>query len=177
MPRQANPPKKYLKGQERRYGNPAMASNPAYSDRDLKEFVDQYLETALWVSTDEDGEPLDREYDVGQFTKKAEAQAKKDAKAFLGARVIGILPAKGEKPRQWTVAELIEEYGNGDFSLAGHDFLLTRGGHGAGFWDGDWAFKIPGSPQDLGEILSDKSEQMGSKEVYVYAYRGKLHMD
>lgn len=21
---------------------------------------------------------------------------------------------------------------------AGHDFLLTRNGHGAGFWDGDW---------------------------------------
>jgi hypothetical protein len=22
--------------------------------------------------------------------------------------------------------------------MAGHDFWLTRNGHGAGFWDGDW---------------------------------------
>jgi hypothetical protein len=25
-----------------------------------------------------------------------------------------------------------------DPSRAGHDFWLTRNGHGAGFWDGDW---------------------------------------
>jgi hypothetical protein len=27
---------------------------------------------------------------------------------------------------------------NGEEARAGHDFWLTRNGHGAGFWDGDW---------------------------------------
>jgi hypothetical protein len=27
---------------------------------------------------------------------------------------------------------------HGDFAQLGHDFWLTRNGHGAGFWDGDW---------------------------------------
>jgi hypothetical protein len=29
-------------------------------------------------------------------------------------------------------------FGNGLASVAGHDFQLTRNGHGAGFWDGGW---------------------------------------
>ena len=27
---------------------------------------------------------------------------------------------------------------------AGHDFWLTRNGHGAGFWDGDWIAPVAG---------------------------------
>lgn len=28
--------------------------------------------------------------------------------------------------------------GENEVARAGHDFWLTRNGHGAGFWDGDW---------------------------------------
>ena len=30
-------------------------------------------------------------------------------------------------------------YSKDAIAQAGHDFWLTRNGHGAGFWDGDWA--------------------------------------
>lgn len=47
--------------------------------------------------------------------------------------------------RRSEIAEVPDEActrGTGQYSVqqqAGHDFLLTRCGHGAGFWDGDWA--------------------------------------
>lgn len=41
---------------------------------------------------------------------------------------------------------------------AGHDFWLTRNGHGAGFWDGDWP--------DTGDTLTEACKAYG--EVYLY---------
>ena len=34
---------------------------------------------------------------------------------------------------------LIKRHSGDPDGSAGHDFLLTRNGHGAGFWDGDWS--------------------------------------
>ena len=42
----------------------------------------------------------------------------------------------------------------------GHDLWLTRNGHGAGFWDGDYA-------DDVGEALTKISEAMGEIDLYV----------
>ena len=40
--------------------------------------------------------------------------------------------------------------------MAGHDFWLTRNGHGAGFWDGDWkepaASKLDAASHAFGEV-------------------------
>jgi len=47
-----------------------------------------------------------------------------------------------------------------DASQCGHDFWLTRCGHGAGFWDGDY-------PDDVGERLTAASESFGNVELYV----------
>ena len=43
---------------------------------------------------------------------------------------------------------------------AGHDFWLTRNGHGAGFWDGDW-------PEPAASKLDELSRAFG--EVWLYA--------
>lgn len=42
----------------------------------------------------------------------------------------------------------------------GHDFWLTRAGHGAGFWDGDL-------PEELGERLTQASKAAGNREPYI----------
>jgi hypothetical protein len=42
---------------------------------------------------------------------------------------------------------------------AGHDFWLTRNGHGAGFWDGDWP--------ESGDELTALSHRFGEVDVYV----------
>lgn len=50
--------------------------------------------------------------------------------------------------------------GKNGYAAAGHDFWLTRAGHGAGFWDGDL-------PTDLGERLTEASKEAGNVEPYV----------
>ncbi len=60
-------------------------------------------------------------------------------------------------------AELLEEaYGRGySEERAGHDFWLTRNGHGAGFWDREEL-----ETGELGERLSDAARRFG--EVWSY---------
>jgi hypothetical protein len=43
---------------------------------------------------------------------------------------------------------------------AGHDFWLTRCGHGSGFWDGDW--KEPAASK-----LTDAAHAYGNADLYV----------
>jgi hypothetical protein len=45
-------------------------------------------------------------------------------------------------------------------SRAGHDFWLTRNGHGAGFWDGEWY-------KEVGERLTKASKAFGEVNIYV----------
>ena len=45
-----------------------------------------------------------------------------------------------------------------DLECAGHDFWLTRNGHGAGFWDGDWP--------ETGERLTELAKAFGSSDTY-----------
>ena len=83
-------------------------------------FTQQYIETALWASNDEltpeGGEPMDDRFEVSlEFI----AEAIRDCDAFR------------ERAGEW-----LDEHD--DPTMGAHDFWLTRNGHGAGFWDGDW---------------------------------------
>lgn len=51
---------------------------------------------------------------------------------------------------------------------AGHDFWLTRCGHGAGFWDGDW--KEPAATE-----LTDTAHDFGNQDLCV-GDDGKLYL-
>jgi len=112
------------------------------TDSDLEEFTAAYLEAALWSSTDEDGEPLDSEYSVDDFSEEAARWAVKDCERFLKAHLSDI------------------ENSDMPLSQAGHDFWLTRNGHGAGFWDGDW-------PEPYATRLDDASKKFGESYIYV----------
>jgi hypothetical protein len=74
---------------------------------------------------------------------------------------------------QTSFGELIVD----DPSRAGHDFWLTRNGHGAGFWDGDWDSPLPeGCPlvddcdkpyDSVGDYLTDMSRPYGEVNLCV----------
>lgn len=55
----------------------------------------------------------------------------------------------------------------GPIGRAGHDFWLTRCGHGCGFWDGDW-------PEPMAETLSEAARTFGNVDLYV-GDDGKIH--
>jgi hypothetical protein len=119
----------------------------APSKRNLDEMFNAYVETALWSSTAEDDTPLDR-LDA-EVADSALASMRKDVESFARDN-----------------AELIERadvhtVNYGRWGRAGHDFWLTRNGHGAGFWDGDW------QPKSLGKTLTDAAHAYGETYLYV----------
>lgn len=127
----------------------------------LDEFTRQYVETALWSSHDEadeqGGDPMDENYGIEDIHPDSLAAMAEDCRAF-----------------QESFGDFIAD----DPSRAGHDFWLTRNGHGAGFWDGDWDepyVKPQGSEfhpetgryRTVGDYLTAMSEPYGSCDLYV----------
>lgn len=120
-------------------------SNPMNTTH-LDQFTRAYIKCALWSSTDEDGEPLDRNCDASDISEETRAQIIADCAKFQSenAENIGI-----------------------DWEQAGHDFWLTRNGHGCGFWDGDWL-----EPQAT--RLTDAAHAFASFDLYI-GDDGQIH--
>lgn len=91
-----------------------------------------YLVTALWSTIDYeiglrsgDDYNLDDRFSVEDISQEFKEQAQKDFDKLL---------ALCSKENLFGNEELTKD----DLEQIGHDFWLTRNGHGAGFWDGDY---------------------------------------
>lgn len=125
----------------------------------LESFTQAYITCALWSSNDEStpegGVPLDDNYSKDDIAPKTLQAMKNDCEVFYKANLSLI---ESEDLRRIPDSDV---YGS-----AGHDFWLTRNGHGAGFWDGDWPIH--------GEALTLASKAFS--EVYLYVGDdGKIH--
>jgi hypothetical protein len=111
----------------------------------FESFFNQFLITALWSSSDDNEQPLDRRFTVHDFTPEAAEVLRAHALSFWSRMYYYIEHEKG---------------GRTD-SDAGHDFWLTMNGHGAGFWDGDWPVygeqltKLAGCYPQIGITVTD----------------------
>jgi hypothetical protein len=116
----------------------------------MSDMLKAYIETALWSSTGDDDQPLDKTHGIEDIAPATLEQMEADCKAFE------------ETATQWLTNEnmLVSERGGSVMARAGHDFWLTRNGHGAGFWDGDWA-------RDAGIALTNIAKPFGSVDLYV----------
>lgn len=103
-------------------------------------FLDAYIAVALWSSTDDSGTPFDETYTTGDLSGDLMDQMIEDCEAFIAK------------------ADLSDER----FTQAGHDFWLTRNGHGVGFW---------ARPEVYGEEkareLTALAESFGPVDLYV----------
>jgi S-adenosylmethionine/arginine decarboxylase-like enzyme len=111
------------------------------------EFTRAYIEAALWSSTDDEGNPLDNKYgaeDIAPSTLKVMVEDCKKFQQENDQLITGCTRGSGEYSEE---------------AQAGHDFWLTRCGHGAGFWDGDW-------PEN-GDALTKASKAFGEADLYV----------
>src|SRR5271157_470145 len=113
------------------------------------QFTRGYIETALWSTNDESdpsgGVPLDENYDIRDLSPSALQAMTQDCEKFQNEN-----------------RELLDAAWNQDGQDAfrqGHDFWLTRCGHGAGYWDGDY----PTS----GDGLTEASKSFGDVDLYV----------
>ena len=103
-------------------------------------FLDAYIRAALWTSVDNRGICLDETYTAKDFYADVTCQMIEDCAAFL---------AKADIPDN-----LLPQ--------AGHDFWLTRNGHGSGFWDRP---EIYG--EEKAQELSALAETFGVVDLYV----------
>jgi hypothetical protein len=104
----------------------------------MEQFALHYMLTALWSSTTDDDQPMDEAgLDVADETLD---KFRVDCTAFL-------MQADVIAPDE-------------DDSNLAHDFWLTRNGHGAGFWDGDYE-------EEIGEKLTKLAKTFPEVNLYV----------
>jgi len=128
----------------------------------LDKFTEAYIECALWSSHDESneygGNPLDDNYGVEDIHPDTLKQMVEDCKAF-----------QDDATNAFPELDYTEIFIKG-CDHGGHDFWLTRNGHGAGFWDGDYP--------ELGDELTKLCKSYGDYDLYVgddgmiYGYPG-----
>lgn len=116
----------------------------------LDDFTKHYLIAALWSSNDEDGTPLDEGRDLSDVTYGTIEKAVADCNRFQTENAELLAQAyELYEPRDGYERE----------ALAGHDFWLTRAGHGTGFWDRGLGA--------VGEKLTDACEPFENVDLYV----------
>ncbi len=134
---------------------------------DVDKFLRGYIVCALWSSNDNDrdpeghGIPLDENYDVDDLADETRAKMLEDCEAFIQANdadlhiyclEITCDPTQGSP----------EDY-------AGHDFWLTRNGHGCGFWDRGL--------RNLGVRLTEACRPYGEVHLWGNQADGKVYQD
>lgn len=113
-------------------------------------FVIAYLECALWASTDDDdGTTLDSLYSLDDLSEEAIERAEKDCHEF-----VDLCEREGVNP--YPEYPVRNEWS--DEAKSGHDFFLTRNGHGAGYWDRGLG--------DIGDKLTALAHSMGETDLY-----------
>ena len=116
----------------------------------MESFEQGYIECAFWSSVTDDGTPFDAV--DNDPTPETIARMKADCAAFQANNA--------------ALLEQANEYATD--AQQGHDFWLTRNGHGAGFWDGDY-------PQELGDALTTASKGFGECDMYI-GDDGKIYL-
>ncbi len=135
---------------------------------ELDSFTRAYINCALWSSTDDDGDPLDAKFDISDVSDSALDSIAADCKAFQEAQATDLSLAYAHDGYQDIFARHRDECEGGKIdALAGHDFWLTRNGHGAGFWDRGL--------DDVGERLSEAARACGQEDIYV-GDDGEVHI-
>jgi hypothetical protein len=121
---------------------------------DLDLFTMAYIDAMLWSSDDDDGHQLDANHSAHDIDPDCLAAIVADCQAFQAKFGPDFLEAAC-----LTRTDAIEQ--------AGHDFWLTRAGHGVGFWEtSDWS-------EEAGAAMDAYCEEVG--EFYIYDADGKIY--
>jgi hypothetical protein len=120
------------------------------------------LMTLLWSSTDDDGEPLDS----GKYQPSPELifKVESDWNDFCS-----LLDAEGFDPAE-ELATMLHPDNEGDpWNAVAHDFVLTRNGHGVGFWDADrWHSPWGGRLTEIANRFGDLNAVADSDDGMIY---------
>jgi hypothetical protein len=108
--------------------------------------INQLVTTLLWSASDDDGNPLDSgDYEASEELKTSLAA---DFQVFLDS-----LPEGFDAEDHYTGSADID-------GMLEHHYILTRNGHGTGFWDGAWG-------KEMGNTLTELAQRKSEIETYV----------
>lgn len=112
----------------------------------MNKLLKGYLDCALWSTTGDNGDPLDTMYSIEDIDEDFLEQAELDCDSFYNS-----------------VKDILKDESQ-DLEEVGHDFWLTRNGHGSGFWDGDYieGEKLSNVAKGFGEISILESDLQGA---------------
>lgn len=124
----------------------------AVSGADIDDVVTGYLDAQLWLGLDWDHmvgdnpQPLDRNYDLDDFTDEYVAAVR--------AELVDVIAAHPLAVRMYLAQRTTAARDGSVSAHFGQDFYLNREGHGVGFWDRGLG--------ELGDYLSDIAKSYGS---------------
>lgn len=126
----------------------------------MEDFIAGYIEAALWADwpTDDIGHELPVNNGPSPELIKWLTE---DATTFW-ERHHDLFTGDAESNLHYSPGCTVAAY-------AGHDFWLTRGGHGCGYWDGNWAEPAAALLTAGSKLFPDAALYMGD-DGYVYAY-------
>lgn len=105
-------------------------------------FLDAYLDAMLWTEEERLEKELGSPAGLVDLSFETITRVRKECKRFLTKEVKILI--------------------NGHEEQAGHDFWLTRNGHGAGFWD-----RTDIWDQEARDFLTERAKQFGEVSLYV----------
>ena len=128
-----------------------MSKSYSYEEK-IDEFIRAYVNAMLWASCDDDQVPLDKNYSIDDVAPSAMEKIVAECKRFKEENADDIAPIlyRRTSDDNWSGEE-----------QAGHDFALTRNGHGVGFWDRDYL------TEEVSDRLTNASHKFGETYLYV----------
>ena len=136
----------------REYIEAQVASGRFFPDGEqLDYFVKGYCIALLWASIyhDQDRETfLDENHCIDDISSRSMKIIRNECQMFMN--------------------HAHDTLDNGDLEQHGHDFFMTRQGHGVGFYDRDL-------PKDKAKTLDRIAR--GFREQYIYAHNGKVEVE
>jgi hypothetical protein len=113
--------------------------------RDLDEFICGYIEAMFWTNSGDAEDELSDAHGFDDLAGETLAAIIQDCVGF-----------QQQNRRNIEMACALLNYTD---ARAGHDFWLTRNGHGAGFWDRGLGA--------VGDALSEAAQVCGERNVYL----------
>jgi hypothetical protein len=133
--------------------------------QELDDFMAGFIECGLWADlVPEEEDP--QEYGAGDKWPEWVDKLDDSARSSIRDECVDFMAANLEDLHAY--CEQLGDFTGSDsgstpaaMARAGHDFWLTRNGHGAGFWDRGLG--------ELGDRLSEASKPHGEASLYVYS--------
>lgn len=115
----------------------------------IETVTDQAVKTLLWSECTEHGDSLSDLYAIDHISESVINELREDVMNFLD--MVWDHEDAELSARLWTLA-------NADLEQFGHDFILSRNGHGTGFWDR--------GNGEVGDALHEMAKSFGSFHLY-----------